>query len=147
MGEENLIPLNRRTKEEQREIATQGGKASGAARRLRRTLREALKNALGCEIPKASPHYKRVKAQMQALGIEGEPTVQDIPVLGMIVKSAKDPTAFAIVRDTIGEKPVEEYQDLTPHSPILLGMIPADKVAAAQAEHDKRQLENNKQEA
>lgn len=111
---------------------------------MRKTLREALKNALSCEIPKTSPHYKRVKTQMAAFGIDGEPTVQDIPVLGMIVKSSKDANAFAIIRDTIGEKPVETYEDVTPHSPVLLGVIPADKVAAAQAEHDKRQLENNK---
>ena len=32
-GHDNLIPMNKRTKDEQREIATQGGKASGKARR------------------------------------------------------------------------------------------------------------------
>ena len=46
--------------------------------------------------------------------------------------------AFAIVRDTIGEKPVETYEDLTPHSPIILGLVAEELVAAAQAEHAKR---------
>lgn len=35
-NDENLIPMNRRTKSEQRKIATAGGKASGAARRKKR---------------------------------------------------------------------------------------------------------------
>ena len=37
-GEENLIPMSERTKEEQREIATMGGIASGAARRKRKAM-------------------------------------------------------------------------------------------------------------
>lgn len=32
-GHDNLIPMNKRTKDEQRKIATQGGKASGKVRR------------------------------------------------------------------------------------------------------------------
>lgn len=39
-GNDNLIPMNERTKDEQREIATAGGKASGEARRRKRTLRQ-----------------------------------------------------------------------------------------------------------
>ena len=144
MGEDNLIPLNRRTKEEASEISRRGGLASGAARRYKRTFREALKKALGCEIPRNSPFYKRLKTQMNALGIDGEPTVQDIPVLGMIQKASKDSMAFAVIRDTIGEKPVEQYEDIAPESPIVLGLVPADKVEKAKAEHEARQLESDK---
>lgn len=144
MGIENLIPTTQLTEEQRRELAIKGGKASAAARKFRKTLREALKNALACDIPKNSPHYRRVKTQMQALGIEGEPTVQDIPVLGMIGRSAKDPAAFAIIRDTIGEKPVETFEDITPASPFVLGVVPADKVAAAKAAHDARQAKTMK---
>lgn len=39
-GNDNLIPMNERTKDEQREIARAGGKASGEARRRKRTLRQ-----------------------------------------------------------------------------------------------------------
>lgn len=39
---ENLIPFNERTESEQREIATAGGVASGAARRRKRALKEAV---------------------------------------------------------------------------------------------------------
>jgi len=37
---ENLVPLNKRTKDEQREITQKGGKASGVARRRKADLRK-----------------------------------------------------------------------------------------------------------
>lgn len=40
-NEKNLIPLDKRTKSEQREIQSSGGIASGAARRRKRSLKEA----------------------------------------------------------------------------------------------------------
>lgn len=40
-NKENLIPLDERTKDEQREIARKGGIASGAARRRKKSLKEA----------------------------------------------------------------------------------------------------------
>lgn len=145
MNEENLIPFTERTETEQRKLAIMGGIASGKARRARKTFREALKKALGCEIPRSSPIYARIRTQMKALGIDGEPTVQDIPVLGMIQKAAKDSMAFAVIRDTIGEKPVETYEDITPQAPIVLGVVPQEEVDAAKARHEARQLENGKQ--
>lgn len=40
-GEKNLIPFDKRTEEEQKRIRTAGGIASGAARRRKKSLREA----------------------------------------------------------------------------------------------------------
>ncbi len=40
MNDENLIPMNKRTKDEQREIQSKGGVASGKARRKKKTLKE-----------------------------------------------------------------------------------------------------------
>ena len=40
-NEKNLIPFDQRTEDEQREIRSAGGKASGAARRRKRSLKEA----------------------------------------------------------------------------------------------------------
>lgn len=42
-NEENLIPLDKRTKSEQREIAKKGGIASGASRRAYKSLKQAAK--------------------------------------------------------------------------------------------------------
>lgn len=43
---DNLVPQNRRTKEEQRKIARMGGIASGAARRKKADLRKAMQIAM-----------------------------------------------------------------------------------------------------
>lgn len=143
-GSENLIPFNVRTEEEKRKIATLGGRKSVAVRRQRKTFREALKYALSCKLPKDSPHYKKIKKMMEDFGIKGDPTVQEIPLLGMIAKSAKDANAFAIIRDTIGEKPTETFEDLTPQSPIVLGTIPLDLVKQAKERKEARQAEGEK---
>ena len=39
-NEKNLVPFDKRTESEQRKIASEGGKASGEARRAKKTLRE-----------------------------------------------------------------------------------------------------------
>lgn len=48
-GHENLIPLNKRTKEEQRKIQSMGGKASGVKRNVKKSFREAAKWGLEME--------------------------------------------------------------------------------------------------
>lgn len=45
-GQENLIPFNQRTEEEQREIARQGGIASGEARKEKATMKKTLEMLL-----------------------------------------------------------------------------------------------------
>ena len=45
-GQENLIPFNERTVEEQREIARQGGIASGKARQEKATMKKTLEMLL-----------------------------------------------------------------------------------------------------
>lgn len=45
-GQENLIPFNERTEEEQREIARQGGIASGEVRREKATFKKTLEMML-----------------------------------------------------------------------------------------------------
>lgn len=45
-GSENLIPVSSRTSEELREMTSKGGKASGEARRQKKTMREWLEIAM-----------------------------------------------------------------------------------------------------
>ena len=49
-GHENLIPLNKRTKGEQRKIQSQGGRASGESRRRKADFRKTLNMLLTAEI-------------------------------------------------------------------------------------------------
>ena len=82
---ENLVSLADRTTEEQRAIASAGGKASGEARRKRKTLKEELLLMLS----------------------EGEK--QQSVTLALIEKAMSgDTKAFEVIRDTIGEKPVDK---------------------------------------
>jgi hypothetical protein len=64
-NEQNLIPANKRTKDEHREIAKKGGIASGKARRKKSNLRKAFETILQAEV--ASPN---VKKQLEDLGFE-----------------------------------------------------------------------------
>ena len=61
---------------------------------------------------------------MRELGLDWEPTVQDILILGILMRAAKNPLAYCAIRDTIGERPVEQTEDLTPPPPITLGLLP-----------------------
>lgn len=49
-NEQNLVPLNQRTKAEQREITRLGGIASGETRRRQKTMREMAQAILNMEI-------------------------------------------------------------------------------------------------
>lgn len=64
-NEQNLIPANKRTKNEHREIARKGGVASGKARRKKANLRKAFETILQAEV--SSPN---VKKQLEELGFE-----------------------------------------------------------------------------
>ena len=63
---ENLVPMNKRTKEEQREIAKKGGQASGAARRKKRDAKSAAQLILNL------PARKNIEQNLKGLGIENE---------------------------------------------------------------------------
>ena len=107
-GMDNLRPQNTRTKEEQREIARMGGKASGEARRKRRELKERckvllemmpnkdlIKKSLGNDavLPEGSDNYDLMMAKMiQVAMLEGN------------VKAAE------FVRDSAGDKPTEKSE-------------------------------------
>lgn len=87
MNEENLIPFNQLTEEEQRKIARKGGIASGKARKERKTLREEL------------------------LLLLSQGDTQEKMSLSIIKQALEGNTkAFEIIRDTIGEKPKEEIE-------------------------------------
>ncbi len=85
MNEENLISFKERTEEEQREIARQGGIASGKARREKKLFKEAIEKKLG-----------------QSL---------DSMIDSMIEQAQKgNVQAITFLRDTIGEKPTDKVE-------------------------------------
>lgn len=90
--EENLVANSDRTPEERKRIATLGGKASGAARKKRKALKELLEIALSMEVA-------------------GDQTAAEAVTAALIQKAMDgDTKAFEVIRDTVGEKPTEKSQ-------------------------------------
>nr|DAO43720.1 MAG TPA: hypothetical protein [Caudoviricetes sp.] len=109
-GEENLIPLNQRTKEEQREIASKGGKASVEARRRKKTMRENLEILLSMPLKPGKGADIDNAENMKDFSKENV-TVEQAMLMAQIQKALKgDIYAFEAVRDLIGERPVNKTE-------------------------------------
>ena len=96
-GHDNLIPLNKRTKEEVREITSKAGIASGEAKRKRKTFKEIFELLL------------------EDKAIDGSSlTNNELLAMQMLIEANKGNTkAFEIVRDTVGEKPTDKVESNT----------------------------------
>ena len=111
VNEENLIPLNQRTKSEQREIAQKGGIASGESRREKASLRRAFEilfseNWIDEETGEELPGCFLIALKQFKKAMEG------------------DTKAFEIIRDTIGQKPVDR---------LITNEIPQDVIDEVEA--------------
>ena len=91
-NEQNLIPNSERTPSELREMARNGGLASGEARRKRKTLKEELLLMLS-----EGDIQEKISIALINEAINGNNA-------GSVTK------AFEVIRDTIGERPVEKVQ-------------------------------------
>ena len=103
MARKDLVPLNERTKDEQKRITQKGGIESGKARRRKKALRTALKEAVALSLKELHPDLRA--GIMAAAGIEDEALTISDAILGSIVRSAcaGDPKMMKILLDTIGE--------------------------------------------
>ena len=99
-GEENLIPLNKRTKEEQREIAIKGGKASGESRRKRKLLKDSMNVLLNLPVRNTRDYNALVKMGIPIEDIDNSQLV----VLALFNQAKKgDIAAIKELRNLIGE--------------------------------------------
>lgn len=101
-GTKNMIPLNTRTKAEQKRIATMGGIASGEARRRKKTMRELAQMFGNLEVSNEA-----IRQRMKALGVSEEDMSHDTAVIiGQYMEAEKGNTqAASFIRDTKGENP------------------------------------------
>lgn len=104
-NEKNLIPFNKRTESEQREIAQKGGIASGAARRRKRSMREAADYYLS--LPETD--RRRVNAMLRD-GIDTEDIDNQMAVVMGIAESAKrgNPQAASVLLKMLGEDTAQD---------------------------------------
>ena len=89
-GQENLIPMSERTKEEVREIARKGGVNSGETRRKKATMRETLKMMLE-DIPIDEDNKEKL-------------TNRELATLGLIKGARRgNSTNYRTILEAIGE--------------------------------------------
>ena len=100
-GRKNLIPFSERTEEEQRDIRSKGGKASGKARRKKKFLRDMLYTALMMRL-KDLPD--KLSKDARQLGFKEGDTVSDA-IIGRLIERAMggDMRAIRFIFDTMGE--------------------------------------------
>ena len=109
-NEQNLIPVNTRTKSEQRETQRKGGIASGEARRRKKAMSEMAERVLAAPMPVS----KKTEDQLIQFGFEvNDANVQLMSLLAVARNAAKgDLAALTFLRDTAGERPTDKV-DMT----------------------------------
>lgn len=95
----NLIPQSERTKEEQTRIARAGGKASGIARRQKRTMREIAEMVATMEVKDP-----KMLAALHAAGFKDPITNDDAAFFGLIRKAQSgDAAAMKLLAEMRGQ--------------------------------------------
>lgn len=100
-NEQNLIPMDQRSQSEARELGREGGYASGASRRRKRSLREAAD--LYLSLPVAD---KRVWNKLARNGVDPEDVDNQMAIIaGLAIKAANgDAKAAKLLFDLIGDQ-------------------------------------------
>ena len=99
-NEQNLISIGERTTSEQREITQKGGVASGAARRRKKSMREAADLFLSLPVSD-----KRTQGRFARLGIEVDDMDNQMAVIVGLTGAAADGDARAakVLIELLGE--------------------------------------------
>ena len=123
---QNLIPTNKRSEEEARELGRKGGIKSGETRRNKRILKDLAEEILNCGVKD-----DKLLRQLKQFGFndvaskDGSLTVKQAMICGMAIQAIKgNPKAYLAIKDTIEPKDAiigATVEDLKPLA-ILLGL-------------------------
>ena len=104
-NEQNLIPMDQRSQKEARELGREGGRASGEARRRKKSLREAAELYLSLPVSD-----KRAWNKLSKDGVAPEDVDNQMAIIaGLSIKAAKgDAKAAKVLFDLIGDQSREE---------------------------------------
>ena len=104
-NDKNLVSIGDRTTEEQRRITSAGGRASGVARRRKRSLREAAE--LYLSLPVAD---KRAWNKLAREGVEPEDADNQMAIIaGLTIKAVKgDAKAAKLLIELVGDQRGED---------------------------------------
>lgn len=107
----NIIPNSERTAEERREIAAAGGRASGEARRRKKSLREAAELYLSLPVSDKRAWNKLAKDGVAPEDVDNQMAI----IAGLTIKAAKgDAKAAKVLFDLLpsdGAAPLEQVED------------------------------------
>lgn len=105
MNDENLIPITKRSKSEQREIQAKGGRNSGKSRRKRKEFRETLEAILSQPIPQDN---KELTTQLKRYGID-KGDYSQLLMATLVQKALKgDIKAFSMILDIMSEDALKQ---------------------------------------
>lgn len=112
-NEQNLIPFNKRTKNEQREYARKGGKKSGEVRRKRKAMKEQTELLLSLPFNIIDKNGNELKRVLESLGIDEENIDNQMAMIVALWRTAlgngrNQVTAVQELRDIIGDKEEKE---------------------------------------
>ena len=103
-NEKNLVPFDERTESEQREIASAGGKASGKARRRKKSMKQKMQLLLSL------PAADNDQAELSAMGVDPDDMDNEmVLVKALFIAAAEgDTKAFDRIQDVLGRSVARE---------------------------------------
>ena len=121
----NLIPFNERTEDEQREIARQGGIASGKARREKQKTQQILADLVSIK-NKDLAMFQKIASK---LGLDGEISIHEVFTLTCLLNSVKSGNLGDLERlsKLLGEDKQNENADVLSKLDKVIGEV--DKLA------------------
>ena len=107
-NEKNLIPFNQRSENEAREFGRKGGRASGAARRRKRSLKEAADVFLSLPIANT-----KLWNSVSAMGVEPDDIDNQMGIIvGLTAKAQMgDSKAAKVLFELLGEDGMDDSED------------------------------------
>ena len=138
-NEENLIPNSERTPSELREMCANGGKASGVARRRKKSLKEAADLFLSLPVADKKQWNKIARTGVDPEDIDNQMAI----IVGLSMKAAKgDSKAAKVLFDLLGEDasapPENEHNDnMTSLAEMLRNPQPNRNIADFEAVDDE----------
>ena len=98
-NEKNLVPFDERTESEQREIASAGGKASGKARRRKKSLKQKMQLLLSL------PPAENDQTELSAMGVDPDDMDNEMVLVKalFIAAAAGNTRAFDRIQDVLGK--------------------------------------------
>lgn len=106
-NEQNLIPMDQRTKSEARELGREGGRASGESRRRKKSLREAAELYLSLPVSDKRAWNKLAKDGVGPEDVDNQMAV----IAGLTIKAVKgDAKAAKLLFDLVGDQSREDNE-------------------------------------